>query len=124
MMRTSKWKFGSNEVWAKADLPIETRVQQGVLFAVKKYMVSWGYERKAVWVDTEKLILQIGTDIVMQVKIIDKKLVVEIQAGWELNGDEITQIIDDAKEKLIKGMTATKGLGKGKDKGKDKGNVH
>ena len=124
MMRTSKWKFGSNEVWAKADLPIETRVQQGVLFAVKNYMVCWGYERKAVWVDTEKLILQIGTDIVMQVKIIDKKLVVEIQAGWELNGDEITQIIDDAKEKLIKGMTATKGLGKGKDKGKDKGSIH
>ena len=124
MIRTSKWKYGSNEVWAKADLPIETRVQQGVLFAIKKYMVSWGYAQKAVWVDTEKLILQIGTDIVIQVRIIDKNLDVQIQPGWELNGEEIAKIIDDAKQKLMKGMTPTKGLGKGKEKGKATGSIH
>jgi len=121
LFRNFKLKFGSKDIWAKADLPIEKRVQESVLYGVKKLFISWGYEKLAIWIDNEKHTIQIGSDIFFQMSIKDKKLDFKIEDGWgeHFKAPELQKIIEDGNEKLAKAsITATKGLGKGKNKSK------
>ena len=39
--------------WAKPDLPIQARVQQSVLFQIRRMLVQWGYNKTCIKVDTD-----------------------------------------------------------------------
>ena len=53
IFRQQKFKHGENLIWAKEDMPISARLKQSVLFSAKKAMISWGYDKTAIWADTE-----------------------------------------------------------------------
>ena len=116
IFRDGKYMAGDNKVWAKEDLALDERVLQGALFGSKKIMIQYGYDRKGVWVDLDKKVLMVGSDIVLEAKIENKELKMKIQTGWEeVLCEELTKLVADGTEKL---KTATKGLGKGKNKSK------
>ena len=124
LFRQQKFKHGENIVWAKEDLPISTRLVQSVVFAAKKAMIGWGYEKTCIWADIEKSSLTIGGTTILTVKLIDDTISMDIPADWKAeilgadgNDDTMTNILAEANIKLKQGGAATKGLGKGK-KGK------
>ncbi len=85
---------------------------------MKKVLLDWGYDRKAVWVDEDDLTLKVGTEVALTVCVVEKKLNVEYGDGWYeyLRSDEFDKVITDMDEKLRKSQQPTKGNGKGKHK--------
>ena len=107
-------------IWAKQDMPIEKRVLQGVLFACKTLMASpeWGYSKTSIWVDLEKSTILLGSDTVVEMSILDRKLNVKTGSGYEafVQDPGWQQILKDAQTKLS--MVPTKGAGKNGKGGK------
>ena len=53
VFRNGKYTCGDFKVWAKIDKPIEGRVPETFLFALKKILISWGFDRKDVRVEID-----------------------------------------------------------------------
>ena len=113
-LRPKHLACNGKNVWSKPDLPLNQRVSESVLFALKRLMVSWSYEKKSLWVDKDTNSLKIGGEIIMKVSVKDQTLAPSFGDGWydHIRCDEFEQVINDADAKLK--STPTKGLGKGK----------
>lgn len=59
-IRKASLKEGAHEVWAKEDLPVETRASRGILFGLKYLLKSW--EIHGAKVDEETTQLTIGAE--------------------------------------------------------------
>ena len=95
------------------------RVLQSALFGLKWLLKERGYEKKALWVDSDTNALSIGDDPVATTRIDNKNLIVEPGQGFEEYFEDPSwkDIIAKAAEKLTKGSEkgekgATKGQGK------------
>ena len=53
-MWKSNFKIGDKTVWSRPDLPIDQRVPQAFLFALKKQLLQWNYTKEECYVDIGK----------------------------------------------------------------------
>ena len=116
-MKDAKLKCGDNEVWAKKEMPLETRTVKNLLFAVKLMMLDWNvYDKRALWVDTDEMVLKVGFETIMTPTVVDGKLAVDFADGWrsEVECEAFKKIYEEAVKKLQSAAVPTKGVGKGK----------
>jgi hypothetical protein len=108
--------------WANVDQPINIRTAASVLFAFKRLLGDWGYNKKSVWVDTEKLVLSVAGKEVMKTVVENYVLKISWCDGeWEEWSDlqsagEFITLKSTAQGRLDK-MKDFKGDAKGKGKG-------
>ena len=121
IFRTQRLKHNENTIWAKEDLAITERMTQSVLFAAKKILIGWGYDKTCIWVDLEKSSVSIGPDVAFLLTMKEGILGITITEAWKATmlGDDgldvtIPNLIQEANDKIKKGGSATKGIGKGK----------
>ena len=102
-------------MWAKADMPLRSRIQNSVVFAAKRYLADWGYNKAALWADPDNNTLQLAGDLVMKVGIENETVKVHYEPGWEEQFQETgwENTLKQFNEKLNRG--ANKGAGKGKN---------
>ena len=103
----------------KPDLPIEQRAVQSTLFGMKWLLTEWGFDRKAMWVDTDAGTLKLGEDLIMMAWSHSNGLEKKFEDGWAdcLQSTELDKIVEVASAKLRQNREPTKGLGKGTNKG-------
>ena len=110
-------------MWAKPDQALEPRVLQSFLFAVKRLLVDWGFEKRSLWVDTDAGTLWLGDEVVVAACVRDRRLALDYGTDWQdyLSSPDWRELEETANQKLSKGGAATKGVGKTKGKTKSKG---
>ena len=116
-MEEGRSKHENDNICIKPDLPLDQRVHQGLLFAVKKMLVEWDYMKSHLWVDIPEGKLMIGDEVIITVVVKDFELDVKYGDGWyeHLRHEGYEKKLQDASEKLRRGK---KGSGKGASKGK------
>ena len=119
-IRSSQMASGV-KAWAKIDQPIDVRTAEGALFAFKKLLTSegWGFNAKAVYVNTDKLNLSVAGTEILQAKVVNGELKLAWCDGeWETweelqSAAELTKIRKDAQDKLDRSKSFfDKGKGK------------
>jgi hypothetical protein len=110
----------AEHVWAKKDMAVQARAKERYLFMLKKLLVSWGFERTSVWIDTSKCSLDVGPDEVLTVRLNKdgNKIECDWRGTWALwqelhTSSELIEI-----QTTVDKMLATTSISKGKGKGK------
>ena len=80
-MRQLGLKHKQSKIWCKPDIRLNERVPQGVLFGIKRMMVSWGYDKTSLWVDVPTGKLHLGSDTILTILLADGKFESPI-CGW------------------------------------------
>ena len=70
--------------WAREDLPIERRVPETFLFALKKQLVEWGYSKQEVKVDRMALTLSVDGGVVATAAVKENKFSIDFDLDWAL----------------------------------------
>ena len=119
--------FDGQKVWAKPEQPLKTRTATSLLFAAKRMLVDWQFDKRSLWVDTENLCLTCGEeeDMIFKIELEERDLTIvygfEWQTYMESDNETWTQAVEAARTN-IKKQQLRKGVGKGKAKGKGKQN--
>jgi hypothetical protein len=114
--------FGTPKPWAKSDRPIDVRTAEGALLGIKRMLVSWGYTKSAVRVNTDTCTLSVCGTQVAKASVVDYMLKLEWCDGqWEQWQDlqssgDLADLKGGAQEKLNKAKNAASVAGKGKGK--------
>jgi hypothetical protein len=114
--------MGGKTVWAKVDQPIDARTVDGILFGFKRMLVDWGYNKRAVWVNTDSKALSVAGKEIVKVSVQDRQLVLQwCDSEWQQweelqTATELTKIKDDAQTKLNHAKELAAGSTKGKGK--------
>ena len=85
-MKGTTLKQGSSRIWVDEARSLDDQSLRGFLFGLKKLMVTWDYEKRDLWVDTDTCALSFGTDTVATAQITDNGKGIEVVWG---NGFEI-----------------------------------
>ena len=103
-IRDANRECQGDNVWAKSDLPIKTRIILGLLFGIRKIMSEY-YERNALWIDIEGHCLQICGDDALKIAFKDERLGVQFVKAWyeEVHCADLEQLAREAEDKLKKG---------------------
>ena len=119
-------KSGDTNLWARMHQPIDVRVADGALFAFKRLLSDWGYDKRAIQIDVDQHVLKIRDNTgaskeVLQTAVEDMELKIKwCDAQWEKweelqSAPAFLQIIEKGKVKLAKAKEfGIKGTGKGK----------
>ena len=108
---------GGQIAWSRPDLPIERRVPETFLFALKKQLVAWEYTKQEVRVDTDQLTLKIDGEVIVQASVKDKELELIWEPTWLAWDDLInSQELAALKAKASNALTRAGQSGKGKGK--------
>jgi hypothetical protein len=123
---TKFWKariiYGGQLTWSKEDLPIERRVPETFLFALKKQFLEWKYEKFEVRVDKMKQTLAVDGTVVVRAWVNDKKFGLTWDPEWEawaeLKGcPELSTLQTKATDAIGRSASSNKGKGKKGRKG-------
>ena len=107
--------------WAKIDLPVDKRTAESVLFAFKRMLVEWNYDKAAIKIDTDTCSLKVGGTEVLRTRVENFTLHTQWCDGeWEQweelqSAPELASLKTNAQEKLDRARVG--GVGKGKAKG-------
>jgi hypothetical protein len=117
----NKYKVGTNNIWSKKDLPLETRVPVSFLLGLRWQLAEWkSLPKSQIKVDDENFTMKIGRVPVMSATVIDNKLQIRwLDPAWEnweelQKSQELASLISVANGKLT---AAADGHAKGKGKG-------
>ena len=110
------------EIWAKIVQPFDIRIAENTLFALKRMLVDWEYDKGCIHVDREARTLSVSGTRVLEVAVEDHILKMKWCDGeWEKwedlqSAQELATIKKDTQEKLdrAKSSTSTGSKGKGK----------
>ena len=117
-MRGAKLWNNNSEIWAKPDMPLPDRVVNTVTFGLKRLLVSWGWDKFALWVDTDQNTLKLWDELIVKANIDDSALKLSFGPEWEVyfkDDKEVQTLLKSQSDKLQRG--SAKGKGKGKRKG-------
>eukprot|EP00959_Pyramimonas_sp_CCMP1952_P093123 1949096-Pyramimonas_sp.AAC.1 len=64
------------------DAPPGDRIPQSLLFALKRLLVDWNYDRKCVWVDIPSKTLYVGGERVISTGVEGMDLITDFGEGW------------------------------------------
>ena len=120
-VRSQRLNIKGGLVWCGPDRPLQERVPLGFLVGVKKLLISWNFNKKAIKVNEEEMVLSVGGKDVLQAVVEDNVLTMKWMADdWEKWSDftdsgELAVLIAKAGERLTNlGEGGTNGWGKGK----------
>ena len=72
------------KTWARIDLPIDVRTADGVLFALKRFLLGWEYTKSEVQVDTIAHSLSVGGMEILKTTVENGKLkLIWADGEWE-----------------------------------------
>ena len=106
-------------VWYAPDKPFEHRVKSSFLFAIRKQLLEWGFEKRCLWVDTDKFEITWSGELVAAAALQDGKFATQFGEGWHEFLDEgvLQELLTKANTSCDKFLQfAGKGKGKGKSK--------
>ena len=112
--------FDGQKIWSKPEQPLKTRAAIGLLFAAKRMLVDWQFDKWSLWVDTDQLNLSCGDDMIFKIELQEHDLTIGYSPDWqtylETDNAKWTEVVEAARTKVKKqqAQKATKGLGKGK----------
>ena len=117
-MRKQRIADNDKSLWVDEERPKEDLAIRGFLFGMKKLLLSWQYDKKAIWVDTETNQIYMGDDIMATARVDEDKFDVIYEAGWQefLEDPALVTLNEAATNRMAKG--GRKGAGKTKSKGK------
>ena len=125
IMSSGTMKYKGEEIWAKQEKPFSTRVAVRFLLGLKKLLIKWKFNKKAVVFDDETLILKVEDDPKLTVNTIGDKIELEWSsqewAQWKgLHDDEeYKQLLASCTQALAESIQKKKkGTGKGKAGGR------
>ena len=124
IVRANTLTYGDKEIKMWPDAPAVERIPKSFLFALKRLLLKWDYDKKSLWVDEAGKILKIGDEIVISTGVDGTDLITDFGEGWAdfLRCAELEEMMKTHKERLKRSLTPKKGTGKGKGKaGKAKG---
>ena len=109
--------YGKNSIWSAPSLPLDRRIPQSFLFAFKRLLLSWEFNKAAVRVNTDETSLKVEGKFVCKAEAHDHKLRISWNPEWEswndLHNDEaFKNLIQSCSSKLARGGAASKGKGK------------
>lgn len=104
-------------VWSKIDQPLPVRVQHSFLYGLRKLLLAWGFDRRAIQIDEVSMILKVGECQVVSTKIIDGKFEHQWHMSWAQwkefqSHDDVKKLLQAALAKVAKGPAPGKGKGK------------
>ena len=115
-----KSKFGDKTNRMNPDTPIQNRVPNSFLLSFKKLLVSWGFSKSAVQVDTSEQTMSVEGEVVLKACVKDLEFQLDwIKSSWSswktLAEDvEYLALLRETKTKL---QNAKQRMDKGKGKG-------
>ena len=106
------------KTWVDEERTKEDRAIRGFLFGLKKLLVSWEWDKMAVWVDTDKCFIKLGDDEVATASVGADGFKVNYEPDWEqyLKGPDLDALTEAAQKKVRN--AGSKGASKAKGKGK------
>ena len=106
-------------VWYAPDKPFEHRVKSSFLFAIRKQLLEWGFEKRCLWVDTDKFEITWSGELVAAAVLQDGKFETQFGEGWHEFLDEgvLQELLTKATTSCDK-FSQFAGKGKGKVKSK------
>ena len=114
-------KCEGGRVWANLDLPHGARTARRFLLDVKRLLVEWRVNKKAIRIDDVTSTMYIEEKSVLQVEINDGALKLNwLDKSWEdwealTNSPELLELLRVGKESLLRARDLrAKGQGKGK----------
>ena len=70
--------------WADIDRPIDVRTAKNVLFAFKRMLLEWGYDKREVYVDVDSNTLSVAGIQVLKTEVNDATVkIVWCDGKWE-----------------------------------------
>jgi len=113
----NKYKISDKDVWCKKDRPIEVRSCMGLLLGLRRQLLEWGFEKNAVRVDEDTMVMKIGGVPVLSASVLESKLVLKwLDESWK-HWDELQKSLE-LQDLIQKANTKLESKGKGEGKGK------
>jgi hypothetical protein len=117
LLRSAGLTHHGKNIWAKEDLPIETRSPKCFLLGLKRALRAWGFSK--INVDDDFTNLKLGSETGVAVECIDGKLRYKWHEKWanwkELQESmELREITQQAEDMLSKAQAPGKGKGAAK----------
>ena len=115
-------KHKSSPISCKPDLPIDKRVSLSLLLGLRRQLISWGFDRRAVKVDDHTFVMSFSGKDVATTSVKENMVVIEwLDPTWGMWEDlqaspEFTKLIGDNNKRLALAAESVKGGGKGKSK--------
>ena len=111
-------------IWCKKDLPPEKRCPLSVLLGLRRQLITWGFNRRAIRVNDDDLSMAIERKPILAVTTCSDQVRLDwLDPTWKewkelQDSNELKLLIDRANESLkTAASTRTKGEGKGKPTG-------
>ena len=111
-------------LWCKKDLPLETRCPLSVLLGLRRQLISWGFNRRAIRVKDDNLTMTIEKKPILAATTCSDQVRLDwLDQTWQewkelQDSNELKLLIDRANETLKTAASKrTKGEGKGKPTG-------
>ena len=109
-----------DNLWCNYELPLEHRVPNSFLFALKRQFVAWKWDEGYFKVDPDLGLMKAGGKDILKAKVINDVLVLDwVDGSWEEWSDltsskEFLKLREEASTKLANKKAQThKGAGKG-----------
>ena len=113
-LNKQKVAMTSRVIWVAPDLPLPMRVEKKFLFALKKLLLTWGWQGFETRVDISSRSLSIDGKVIVVVDAHDQQFDVRFADQWQ------DRLKDDALDKLFldcQAMMIKRRVGKGFSKG-------
>ena len=119
-MKAQSPKLKDHTVWCKPDLPVHVRAPISFLFGLKKLLVSWEFNEKAIYVDESSSTMEICKVPILETSSQDGVLKLKwLNQKWQEWGDlHKSELFQELHKKCNTSLLAgfeqrSKGIGKG-----------
>ncbi len=111
----------SNIAWCNFDRPANVRIPLQLLFKLKKLLIGWGFQKRAIQLSEDTYVMKVGDMPVAKMTAYDGNLNLEwLNDEWEHwqelhDSEELQTLLPKGREDLASvHQRQIKGLGKGK----------
>eukprot|EP00973_Karenia_brevis_P002607 355575-Karenia_brevis.AAC.1 len=120
-LREAKISRGNGNVWAKADQPLIQRTCESFLFGLRKQLIEWQFDKRALSVDVDTKMIKYDGNLICGPTISNGRFFANFSSTWRnwkefYDSTEIQSLMAKAQQSLDRGAGATKGKGKQKSK--------
>ncbi|CAE8620531.1 unnamed protein product [Polarella glacialis] len=116
LLRGAGLNHSGNDVWAKEDLPIQTRSTKAFLFGLKRVLKTWGFSN--IHVDDNFKYITVGTEVVATDGCMEDQLLIKWHDAWSKwqefqSSVEVGNLVQTATEMMNRARHKGKGAAKG-----------
>ena len=85
-MRMEPISYMGQSIWVAPSMPLQSRMSQSFLFGLKRLLVSWGFRKQSIKVDTDDMSMHVENKIVCTASCTTNKLVLNWEDRWKKIG--------------------------------------